>query len=1055
MNMRKFSLLVLGLLCSLLVHSKSFASNYFLSSPQLSADASTIFFAFDGDLWSYDRATKHTNRLTNLSGQINQLKLSPDDQKIAFSAHQYGQNDIFVLEISKGIIRQLTYHDANDLVSGWSSNSEDIYFTSDRYNFNSSYSIHYEGGTAQRLIPHYFNITSQLIDHPDGGYLLTTGMESTGQLTRKRYKGPNNPEIYHYDPSKNLVNNLTQWEGKDLFPSIDNNGIIYYQSDEYNGKNNLFMIQEGNKKALTHFDSDIEMPSVSLNGAFVAFIKDYQLYLYDINSGISEKISPQLNSYKNLNKLQSFNVKNEISFFDVSADGTKLAFISRGMLFVSDIEGQSIKKALDTKERVLEVKWLADNESLIFTQTINGYPQIFTLNVHQRNAKVQPLTQENRSQQRLMLNKKRTQAVYISGRDQLKLMNLNNFQSHTIVEDEFWAFQQSTPQFSPNNEYIIYTARRHFEEDIFAYELSNKKIINLTQTGVTENQPFWSPDGKYIYYTSNATEPAYPYGLKNSGIYKMAIDWFSLPFESDHLEEIFKERQVALDPIDEKKRRRKKDRDKRQVEASSKNLINEEGLMKRVELVSNRFGTQNNAFVTHLKNKQYVWYNSNQDGGKFKWYLTEFENYRKKQEKEIHSNYVQQVVEVQDKIYFLSNQKIYSLQPENLNKKEIKLDYSFYKNLEEEFHQMFEETWAGVEENFYLDDFHGVDWSASKKEYATFLPFIKNRNDLRKLLNDMLGELNASHLGFNSFGQEETSRLQYITNEIGVVFDEENPFKVAHILQNGPAAQKPNPLQVGDIITHINDVEVKSSMNRDSLFSFPQLLKEIHLNVERLNPSQKTIKIHPISRAQQRDLLYDEWIQNNESYIQSKSNHEIAYVYMKNMSESSLDQFLKDMVAKDQNSKGLILDLRFNTGGNVHDKVLQFLAQRPYLEWQYRNGQKAPQSTFAPSGKPIVLLINEGSLSDAEMTAAGFKALKLGTIIGNGTYRWIIFTSAKGLVDGSSFRVPAWGCYTLEGDNLEHTGVEPHIQVDISILDRVLNIDPQIDRAIQEIIKQF
>ena len=117
----------------------------------------------------------------------------------------------------------------------------------------------------------------------------------------------------------------------------------------------------------------------------------------------------------------------------------------------------------------------------------------------------------------------------------------------------------------------------------------------------------------------------------------------------------------------------------------------------------------------------------------------------------------------------------------------------------------------------------------------------------------------------------------------------------------------------------------------------------------------------------------------------------------------------------------LIFDLRYNTGGNVHDEVLKFLSQRSYLQWKYREGQLTPQSNFSPSDKPIILLTNEQSLSDAEMTATGFKALKLGKIIGNETYHWIIFTSGIGLVDGSSVRMPAWGCYTLDGKDLEIT----------------------------------
>jgi tricorn protease len=168
-----------------------------------------------------------------------------------------------------------------------------------------------------------------------------------------------------------------------------------------------------------------------------------------------------------------------------------------------------------------------------------------------------------------------------------------------------------------------------------------------------------------------------------------------------------------------------------------------------------------------------------------------------------------------------------------------------------------------------------------------------------------------------------------------------------------------------------------------------------------------------------------------------------------------LNKFLEDMVSEGQQREGLILDLRWNTGGNVHDRVLQFLTQKPYLNWKFRGGKLAPQSNFGPAIKPIVLLINEQSLSDAEMTSAGFKELGLGTIIGTETYRWIIFTSGKGLVDGSFYRLPSWGCYTLDGDNLEKTGVAPDIYVEETFEDRLMGKDPQLERAIQEIMKQL
>jgi tricorn protease len=150
---------------------------------------------------------------------------------------------------------------------------------------------------------------------------------------------------------------------------------------------------------------------------------------------------------------------------------------------------------------------------------------------------------------------------------------------------------------------------------------------------------------------------------------------------------------------------------------------------------------------------------------------------------------------------------------------------------------------------------------------------------------------------------------------------------------------------------------------------------------------------------------------------------------MKDMSGQSLEKFMQDMVDDAYEKDALILDLRYNTGGNVHDGVLQFLSQRPYLQWQYRGGAKTPQPNFGPAAKPIILLVNEQTLSDGEMTAAGFKSLRPGQNIGTETYRWIIFTSAKGLVDGSSYRVPAWGCFTLDGQDIEKNGVKPDINI--------------------------
>lgn len=216
-----------------------------------------------------------------------------------------------------------------------------------------------------------------------------------------------------------------------------------------------------------------------------------------------------------------------------------------------------------------------------------------------------------------------------------------------------------------------------------------------------------------------------------------------------------------------------------------------------------------------------------------------------------------------------------------------------------------------------------------------------------------------------------------------------------------------------------------------------------------------TTKVHPVLNMELKGLLYDDWIFTNRQRVNQLSNNRIAYSYMKNMSTDELDRFLLDMVEQENRKDAVILDLRYNTGGNVHDKVLNFLSQKPYLQWKYREGKMTTQPNFAPSGKPIVLLINESSLSDAEMTAAGFKALKLGKIIGQDTYRWINLYFRKRSCRRIFLQTTFWGTYTLDGQNLEKTGVKPDIYIKNTFMDRLQGNDAQLDRAIQEILKDL
>ena len=271
------------------------------------------------------------------------------------------------------------------------------------------------------------------------------------------------------------------------------------------------------------------------------------------------------------------------------------------------------------------------------------------------------------------------------------------------------------------------------------------------------------------------------------------------------------------------------------------------------------------------------------------------------------------------------------------------------------------------------------------------------------------------------------------------------------VITFSPSDKKGLDLKRGDELRAVNGEPVQTHQNRESYFTKPSLDQELELTFRR-GDSTFMINIQPVSFNTINTLRYDEWIDQNQTIVDQKSNKRIAYAHMKDMGTGELNKFLIDMTTEIYDRDALILDIRYNNGGNVHDNVLQFLSQKPYLKWKYREGALTVQPNFTPAGKPIILLTNEQSLSDAEMTTEGFKRLGLGKVIGTETYRWIIFTTGKSLVDGSFYRLPSWGCYTLDGKNLEQVGVSPDIYVGMDFMDRLNQVDPQLDRAISEIL---
>ncbi|MEO7309338.1 MAG: S41 family peptidase [Chitinophagaceae bacterium] len=1010
---------------------------YFLSNPSLTPDGSTIYFCFESDIWKTDTKGGQATRVTAMPGIENNPRVSPDGKWLAFTSNQYGNNDVYTMPLGGGDIKQLTFNSANDQLNSWAWNSRTLYFTSNRYNREAAYTVGINGGTPTRLFNDYFfSFDHNIASHPTSGELFFNDTwESSNQAQRKRYKGPFNPDIQSYNPVTKQYKRYTDWEGKDFGAMLDSKGNLYFISDEGTGEYNLFTIANGKKTALTRFNSSIKAAQVNANGGKIVFQRDYQLWLYDVASGKAQPVPVTISRNNILSKAQDFDVKAKISSFDISPDGKKLAFISRGEIFVSDVEGKIIQQVnKGNAERATEVMWKADNKTLIYTQTVNGYLNLFSIRADTVPAPKE-LTRLNVDHRNITYNKTRSKALFFKGKTDLCLMDLKTMDVKTIAKDEFWGSDQPGAYFSPNDEWVVYCAFRNFEHDIFLYNVKGDKSIDLTNSGVTETNPVWSPDSKYIYFTTNQTKPSYPFGLDGAHIYRLPLEKWDDPFKMEKYNELFK-----------KDTTKKKD---------SSVTVDASKIMERLERISPVFGSQDGAYVIQKADKTTVLYISNHAEGTNALWKTIIEPFVPNKTEKVGDANSYSIVEADGKYFVLSGGNICKLNLDAPGNKiePILMSYTFRKNLQEEFAQMFKEAWAKVEINFYDEKFHGINWKETKEKYQQFIPYITNRADLSILLNDMLGELNSSHMGFSSTGDDTKVPFTSQTTETGIVWDRTEPYKVNRILKQSVTDKKAINIQPGDVLTAVNGEAVNMGEDRNKYFTQPSADKELKLSF--IRPDKTVYDVFTHTQNTIGLNLHSEWEDQCQQKVDEKSNNRIGYFHMRDMGSGELERFLVDATQDFYKKDALILDLRYNTGGNVHDEVLKFLQQKAYLKWKYREGALTTQSNFAPSDKPIVLLVNEQSLSDAEMTATGFKALKLGKIIGNDTYHWIIFTGGVSLVDGSTVRLPSWGCYTLDGKDIESNGVQPDIKIINTWEDKMNGRDPQLDRAIEEILKDL
>ena len=1002
----------------------------FAERPSLSPDGETLYFSYLGDLYTAPAAGGRAMSLVAMPGKENHPLVSPDGRLLAFSSDINGNQDVFVIPVAGGSAVQLTVHEANDFPVSWSPDSKTIYFESQRSGARrTTYRVAAAGGTPELLFDGYFTTVVNLVENPkDGTFYFNDSGESINFPTRKRYVGDHNADILSWNPKRKQYAELTGYIGKDAWPMVDKDGKLYYVTDELNKESNIVRYVSGGKPAqLTSFDRSVQYPRISWNGSKIVYLLDYEIHLLDPASG--KDSVPQISVASPDPAIRRSFEKQTPTAAAVSPDGKKLAFAIRGFLYVSDPKGEYFQRlATPDDERVHDLVWGIDNKTLYYTRTQKGWINLYSIQADNKGVET-ALYQSESNVMNLTLSHKGGKLAFVDGTSNVMLFDTKSGLVEKIADAQFWSFEQYDFSFSWDDNWLAFDAMDRFEPDIYLYSLAEKKLINLTNSASTEQDAVFSPDGKYLYLVASPTRSSFPRG-SGGRLYKLPLQKYDTKFKSDTFDQLFEKKAAPKDSVVR---------------------IDPEDIFLRMKTVE-RSGRQMGLHLFATKGKTLLLYNHlGDDIREVRALDLDDPDAKPTTVKGLTPG---SFFSSREGLYHLGRDKVSKIDPKSLAVTDVPVSVNVEKTLSDEFSQMFYETWATLAQNFYDVNYHSADWPSVRDRYAAFLPYVKSRDQLRTVMTDLLGELNSSHLGFTSTGAEERTETRIRSLVTGILFDNQDPYNVSSVLPGSAADKVEIDLRKGDRLVAVDGERVVPSVNREKYLSTPLQKEELKLTFSR-GGKEFDVKVHTMPQTEFRTLQYKQWEDACKARVEKDGAGKIAYVHMRAMGAEDLDAFLMQMHTYAVNRDALILDLRYNNGGNVHQEVIDFLRQKQHFQWSYRDFPKVSHPNVTPSDKPIVVLVNEHSLSDAEVTSNGIQTLGLAKLVGTETYRWIIFTSSVRLVDGSTSRMPAWGCYNNAGEDLEFRGVKPDIYVKNTFKDRISGADPQLDAAIQEVLRQL
>lgn len=1035
-----------------------------LADPALSS--THLAFAYDGDLWVAARDGSGARRLTTHPGSESAPRFSPDGRWLAFSGEYDGNTDVFVVPVEGGAPRRLTWHPGVDMVRGWSPDGGEVLFVSQRDShfpgFIKPMTVSVETGALSRLrAPSAFYATFS----PSGDRLAYTPLPPA-MAQWKHYRGGRASRIWLMDRGDLSVVEVPQPAGRsnDLAPMWIGDRV-YFLSDR-NGEFNLFAYAEGTgsvDQLTSHEDFPILAASAAPDGTIVYEQAGY-LHTLDTRTGQSSRLRVAVTTDLVETRPRWADGARFLRNFDLSPSGARAAFEFRGDIVTVPAEKgdvRAITATTGTHER--SPVWSPDGTRLAYFSDASGEYQ---LHVGPQDGHGEARRYPIRGAgfyDDPRWSPDGTKISFLDNSWTLYVLDVSSGRIDTVASEPYYGpFRTITHAWSPDSRWLAYTlAGPTYFSSVHLYSVEGGASSELASGLGDVREPVFDASGKYLYfYASTNAGPVQQWfamsnaDMESSGTLYLAVlasgEESPLKPESDE------------EGGDEAGRGTETGAGDRAADATDVDLA---GLDQRVVALGVGegwfTGLQPGAdgVLYYLRGESFAPFSPAETS------LRRFSLSTREEETLMERADAFDVSGDGEQLLVRSGQSWRVVPAGKVDPSSPPLatgDIRVRVEPKAEWAQMLRETWRIERDWFYDPGMHGADWDAIWEKYQAFLPDLATREDLNRVTQWMLSELAVGHSGGGGgefIRDAESVPSGLLGADLEVVGDRYRFQRVYGGYNWNPDLRAPltEPgvdVQAGEFLLAVNSEDLRAPANPYAPFEYTagkQVEITVGPNVD--GGGSRVVTVVPI--ASENALRSRAWVEDNIRKVHEATDGRVAYVWVPNTTVNGWEYF-KRYFYPQADLDAIIVDERFNGGGQLADYVIDLLRRRYVASWATRYGDDISTPIAAIPG-PKVMLIDEFAGSGGDFMPWMFRQFQLGTLIGRRTWGGLVgILGTPVLMDGANWTAPNIGFWTEEeGFGIENVGIPPDIEVEQLPAEIAAGRDPQLERAIEEVLRQL